>query len=471
MMLDFETHHYRLARHYLNKLRAAENAFRRGHENAEYAQEMFDQEWLQIRQWWAWTAAQDDDTSAQLCSAFSLVGAELLSVRLHPHERLQLWEAGLAAAQRLGDAPAEMVHLFLLARTQTRVGLRDVALNATHQALAIAERLNDRLYIGRLSTLLGNILYRQDEYEQALPLFEKALAFATELDEKIDMGLAVNGLGHISHIQGDYENSIRYDSEYLRIAEVTGQPYDVCMALRNLSGTAMQMGDEAAAIEYAERCVTLCEAIGYQTCLVGVLVILGDLVAARGDLVASRGYYLRSLAISREIDHPTNEALTLCQLGRLSRLLGDIPASLEYHEAALVLSEAIGERWYSASALLEMASTFRTIHDIRQACLKLWEGLEIASTFQSAIMQVIYLLEAALLWNAQGDLPQAAQWLGVLEANFSILPTESYADYQLLQEKLAHVELATAVEQGKSLNLDNVMAELLQQLKVVLFGK
>ncbi|MBZ0315953.1 MAG: tetratricopeptide repeat protein [Anaerolineae bacterium] len=464
-----ENVHYRMAQHYLSKLRAAEAAYQRGHENWEHALAVFDHEWLQIKQWWLWAAAHveegADQQFASLCKEFSLAGGELLAARLYPQERLQLMEAGLTAARLLHDQRAEMVHLYYLARTYTRIGQRDTAMNLAQQLLTLAERLNNRLYKAKAFNVMGMVFYHTDNYEQAQRMYGQALAISSALGEKSEMGLAVNGLGHIAHIQADFENARRYDGEYLAIAEATGQPYDVCMALRNLSGTALHMGDEPAAVAYAERCVTLCEAIGYKTCLVGILVILGDLISARGDLVQAREYYQRSLALSREVNHPANEALALCQLGRLSRQLGDLPASLGYLEAVLEVSEAIGERWYGANALLEMTSTLRVANRIEEALVKWAAGLEMAAALQSPVIQGIYLLEAAWLWYEQGYMEEATLWLGFLKANWGILVSEGHADYaelySKLEARLGQIAFAAVLETGKTLNLEHIMQGLL----------
>lgn len=464
-----ENVHYRMAQHYLSKLRAAEAAYQRGHENWEHALALFDHEWLQIKHWWHWAAAQVEEGAGQqvanLCKEFSLAGGELLAVRLYPQERLQLMEAGLTAARLLYDQRAEMVHLYYLARTYTRVGQRDTAMNMGQQVLTLAKRLNNRLYKAKAYNVMGMVFYHTDNFEQAHRMYGQALAISSALGEKSEMGLAVNGLGHVAHILGDFENARHYDGEYLAIAEATGQPYDVCMALRNLSGTAMHMGDEPAAVAYAERCVTLCEAIGYKTCLVGILVILGDLLSARGDLVQARDYYQRSLALSREINHPANEALALCQLGRLSRQLGDLPASLGYLEAVLEVSEAIGERWYGANALLEMASTLRVANHMPEALVKWATGFEMAAALQSPVIQGIYLLEAAWLWYEQGYMQEAARWIGFLKANWGLLVPEAHADYvelcDKLEARLGQTSFADILESGKALNLEHIMQGLL----------
>lgn len=465
-----ENRNYDLAQHYLAVLRSIAVAYRRGHDNFDYALTLFDQEWLQIKHQWAWTVTHmgDDDEIVRLCQKFSMVGAEVLMVRLPPGECEELFEAGLVAARLLHHPQGEMIHLYLLARTKSRSGSRDRAMLYAQQALALAEQVNDRLYVGKILYIIGTLFYHQDEYEQAQRMYKRAFAISQKLNETIDMGFALTGLGHVAHSQGDFASSRKFDEQYLQIAETNGQPYDICMALRNLSTTTLHMGDVQAATRYAERCVALSEAIQYKSCLMGALIILGDLTATHGNLLQSWEYYQRGLAISHEVSHFENEALALCQLGRLSRLLGDMPASFEYLQAAFDLAERVGDRWYCTSALLEMASTFRVAHDLPQAHTRLVQGLEIAYAIQNPIILAIYLLEAAWLWYEQGHMTQAAYWLGFLESNFSLLTPEAHAEYHELYQNLA-IELGPtsftrALEQGRALDLESIVQGLWHEL-------
>lgn len=462
---------YTMAHLYLNKLRAAEAAYRRGHENCDYGLAMFDQEWLQIKQWQNWAAAhaKEDAEIARLCKDFFRDGAELLTVRLHPLERLEWIVAGLEAARQLGDKQAEMVHLYLMGRTQRRLGLFELAMESSKQALSLAKKLRNRLYISKISNVIGAVLYFQNEYEQAQVAYTQALEISKEIGERHETGLAVNGLGTICQMKGDYAASRDYTLEYLAISEANGQPYNVCMALRNLSMINLYLGDEDAAIRYAEQCIPVCEAIGFQTGLIGVLIVLGDLAAAQCRFIQSNDYYQRGLEIARQISHPTNEAFVLCQLGRLYRLMGDFTGSLSYLDEALALSHKIGERWYSANALIEMAAGFRVMGDTRQAGEKLHAGLEIALTIQSSALHTIYLLEGTLLGYAQGEVEQATLRLGLLVENFKLLPAESYPDYHQLSEQLelalGRVEFEAAIEHGKTLDFDTTVRELLTSLR------
>jgi tetratricopeptide (TPR) repeat protein len=463
-----ENLHYRMAQYYLNKLHAIASTYERGHHHSTGAVAKFDQEWSQIQQLQDWSAAHssDDNEIAQLCLEYPLAGAELLRLRQHPEERLEWLEVGLASARRLDHSRAEMMLVFQLGRTHSRLGSNTDAQAFAEQAIALARQLEELLYVCKSLNLLGNIFYGQDEYERSRTAKESALALSEELNEKREMGSALNGLGNVALSQNDYKRAQKYFSRYLEISEAHGEPMDICIALHNLSLATEEMGDHQAATSYAERCIAFCRAIGYQLGLANGLELLGGLAAAQGNLAEARDYIQQSLEISRVIGNRSNEAFALYQLGGLHFQLGDIPASLDCLEAALDLAKQLGERWYSALALRLIAEVLRSVGDTQGACQKLHEGMEIVSSFQSSAIRVKYLLEAALLWRDQGYVDQAALWIGLVGQHVSKLTPEERNLYdhlrQNLKAELGETQFTIALDQGKILNLDSVMQELLR---------
>jgi tetratricopeptide (TPR) repeat protein len=465
-----ETAQYRLAKYYLGRLRAAESAYRRGHEHSTDALALFDQEWSQIKRWRAWAEAHaaDDDEIARLCEQYPQAGVDLFLMRQHPLECLEWQEAGLSAALQLNDQHAEMAHLFLLGGTYTDLGTLDRAQDFLQQALTLARQLGDRLYISRILIGLGSIFYTRDDYERARSAHEQALAISRELDARHEMGRAYNGLGNVALSQSDLTRAFDYYSRYLEIAEATGQPQTICMALRNLSTVTRKSGDERAATIYAERSVALSRTIGFQTCLAESLAELGALALTRGSLLEAENYYQQSLAISRPLGHYSNQAFVSIQLGYVFRQLGDVQASLGYFEAGLAASELIGERWYMTIALMNMADVARLLGNTDDAYQTLRKGLEVVCTFQSSAIRAKYVLEAALLWHDTGELEQTAGWLGLLQACVSQLTVEQQKLYRqllaALETELGQEQLAAAVERGKDLDLDAEIAALLRIL-------
>lgn len=450
---------YRLARYYLDRLRAADAAFRRGHENALSGLTLLDCEWSQIRQWQTWAAqhATEDAAIARLCVAFTHVGEDILLLRQTPSEWLQWLDGGLRAAVFLSDSSAEMLHRFLLGRVHMLLGASERALAWAESALTLAREQNNSLYMCRSLNLLGSLFHMQDRYDRSKMVYEQALALSRELDAKPELGVALNGLGNIAMTQSRLQQALEYYTDYLQIAETLGRTNDIAAALYNLGQALLQMGDYSMATASAERCVMLCRSVRNHRFLAEALGLLGQLASARENLLEAQSYYEQSLKVSHEIGYRLNEAFMLLQLGYLHYQLGQVAVALDNLEASFALATAIGDRWYRALAVRSMAEVFRGTGDLPHAHQKLSEGLEIVRTFESGAIRAKYLLQAASIWHDEGNVEQAALWTGLLEQHTQGLNAEQrrrLAELRSgLEAQIAPEEFRALLECGKTLNL------------------
>ena len=84
---------------------------------------------------------------------------------------LDLYQESLAIYQRLGDALEAGRTLNSSLQSLIYLGRYPEAMDYAEQAREIFERLGDRLRLARLDANMGNILYRQDRFEEALELY------------------------------------------------------------------------------------------------------------------------------------------------------------------------------------------------------------------------------------------------------------------------------------------------------------
>src|SRR5262245_42380046 len=124
------TARYRLARHYLDKLRATNDTYRRGNESMVFALAAFDQEWSQIKHWQAWVngRASIDDEAKSLSSAYAEAGTDLLALRQDPRERLVWLDTALVSARETGNRRAEIQHLIAMGEAHESLSAYEAAI-------------------------------------------------------------------------------------------------------------------------------------------------------------------------------------------------------------------------------------------------------------------------------------------------------------------------------------------------------
>src|SRR5688572_18238468 len=102
-MASFHAALIRHATYYESELRRAKELYAVGNEHIQQGLAIFDLEWLNIRAGQAWAASNSvsDKIATQLCSDYSLAGAQLLYIRIHPIEQMRWLQSALTAARYL----------------------------------------------------------------------------------------------------------------------------------------------------------------------------------------------------------------------------------------------------------------------------------------------------------------------------------------------------------------------------------
>ena len=163
--------HLRLARHYEQVARAADDLYNQGGDKVLQGLALFDLEWPHIRAGQAWAAAhaEDDAVAALLCILYPDAAAHFLPIRLHPRDRIAWLEPALQAARRLGHERAEGSHLNNLGMVYADKGEWDRAIELYEQALEIYEQVVDIHGIAQTTNnlgddyhILGNLLEAQN---------------------------------------------------------------------------------------------------------------------------------------------------------------------------------------------------------------------------------------------------------------------------------------------------------------------
>jgi tetratricopeptide (TPR) repeat protein len=463
-----QTTRYRLARHYLGKLRAAAAAFRQGHENSTYGLTLFDRDWPQIKQWQAWSAARaDQDTAAaSVCAEYPQAGAEILALRQSPQERIEWLEIGLKAAQLQGDQKRELVQLYYLALTH-RDQKSTAAEEYASKAVNLARTLGDKRYVGRSLVLLGEINRMSNHYPAAQSFLEEGLAVLLKAGTRADLGLAYRGLGLLAWVRGDWLRSRDYQIQSLAIATELGREVEICNVLVDLSLPTWVLGDLSGARIYLEQCIARCRAIGYHRVLALSLNILAQSDEELGQLAEARQHYEEAIAIGRTMGILWDMSSALRNYGDLLYKLGDYAAALNHLEESLVLARAQSNRSSIAVSLRFLVEVYGKLGDLDRARRNLHEGLMIIRDFNVPLRKAHMIMTAVSLWQDRGKVAQAAEWLGTL-LNFPDLPEQEQGVVQNLRERfeaeLSNEQITAAIDRGKTLNLDDVIAAALAEL-------
>jgi tetratricopeptide (TPR) repeat protein len=194
--------------------------------------------------------------------------------RGHLHEQLSTWEAGLAAAQELGDSTIEGLAHRLLGQAYARSRLLTEALDHLYRGRELAKEAGDthgeaRSYYDlimvwkqknddqvalnhakeafRLFQTLGNPVWKAEalermgwhqarlgDYVEARASCEQALELFRQKSNRQGQAITLDTLGYIAHHRGEYAQALEYFHESLELCRGLGATYDEADILEHL---------------------------------------------------------------------------------------------------------------------------------------------------------------------------------------------------------------------------------------------
>lgn len=455
---SLQTTQHRLARHYLNKLRTADTAYRRGQSSISYGLTLFDQEWEQIRHWQAWAAKQraSDDASAQLCKEFPLAGLEVMSNRCNAADHAVWLKAALESAQQFHDSEAECTLYYELAMIYYRLGTLERVEHLANQLLILGEAVSDLLSIQRAVHLLGVFAEERGRYAEAECYYQRALQLSMELGVDDERGRALNGLGAIAFYRGDYEKAYSYLSQQLELMEATGKKNKICHALISMGRILIGLKAYDRAEAYLQRAVSMCRTLGFRRLLGVGLLNLGESAAQQNQLETARNCFEEGIQAVRSTNTQRQVIRGLTMLGDIYMRLGDLPEALAHLQEGLHLARDAGLPRHICDLQRNLANTYLAMNDLDAARCALREALTLAQRLESSPQKVAAVSSAIAYFQRLGLHEQVALWEEPILDQPLREPTGREIEASLGDEAFKQ-----ALVQGKVRSLDEVVAQIL----------
>jgi predicted ATPase len=314
---------------------------------------------------------------------------------------------------------------------------------------------------------LGASCNRGGDYAQAMHYLEAALTLARQVNDTQAEIAALSTLGQIASEQGDYDTAKQHLDEVLSLARARHDRTHIALALSTLGSIAWRWGD----LEQAERCLqeglVIYRELGNQRRIPRILNSLGILAVLQERFDQAEAYWEEGFAMVQEMGDRQVMADTLNNLGYINHHhLGNLEKARRYYQESLSIGQEIGHRHGATSTL----SNLGHLHVLMGEHAPAWEFLRQALSESMAIGVAPLTLDAlvgvARLRAETGQGDSAAELLGVVLSHPSVeVDSAQVAETILagLRDVLPAERLETAIERGKTLELNAVVAELLAE--------
>jgi tetratricopeptide (TPR) repeat protein len=323
---------------------------------------------------------------------------------------------------------AERAELLIsIGTSHNRLGDHAQTVQHLEAGLALARQVNAPQVEIQALCALGQAASEQGDYDAAKKHLDEALTLARERGDRTSEASALSMLGSIAWRWGDIEQVGQWVQESLAIYRELGHRQRIPRLLNLLGIVAIMQEDYGQAEAYWEEGLSLIQEMGDRLAMADVLNNLGYINHHNlQNLEKAKRYYIESLSIGREIGHRQGATSTLSNLGHLHILLGEHALAWEYLREALSESMAIGLTPLTLDALAGVA----------------------------------------LLRSETGQADSAAEMVGLIVNHPSVgVDSVQVAETILdgLRDTLVTEQLEAALERGKTMELNAIVAELLAE--------
>ncbi len=353
-----------------------------------------------------------------------------------------------------------------------RAGEQALQTSAFAEAVAAFERvlalLPEEEYAKRSNLLvrLGYAWAQTGAYSTATEHLQAGLTLARSIAEERITIEALSGLSMIASRRGDYQEARRLEKEALDMACSLGDCRLMALALRRLGIAAISLREYTEASRCFRESLTLYERIGEQEGIAACLNNLGVAALYLGDYGTATSYFERSLEIRRSLRDRWGIAGCYTNLGLLAHYQGNYTTAVRRYQASLALARELGDRQGIARNLSNLSQALIALKRNETAKRCCQEALTEAHAIGAIPLVLGTLAGLAEIAAHAGRHRWAAELLGLAlhhPATNADVAKAAEPALSFLRTQMPAEALETALEEGKFLNLEDTIQELLAE--------
>ena len=333
--------------------------------------------------------------------------------------------------------------------------------------LALAQEIGREKLEAEALNGLAQVAIRRGDYREAYHLAEKTLVLAEQVGERPIAAAALRRLGAVAYYQGDLRVSQHHMENALALEEEVGNLWGMAACLNTLGHIEFARGNYADAFSYYQRSLALFRAVGDRQSVVTCLNSLANVAVYQGDYLTSIHYYEDALAVSKELDARQDIAGALLGLGWANLRLGEYLQAIRFSEESLALFREIGERGAASICLNNLGHAAAGMGQEEKAKRYYLEAMAEAQKIGAQPILLEALAGLAGLVARAGRHRRAAELLGLVlyhPASYTDVAKAAEPALKFLRTCMPAEALETALEEGKFLDLEDVVRELLAEI-------
>jgi predicted ATPase/Tfp pilus assembly protein PilF len=384
-------------------------------------------------------------------------------------EARQIYEAEMSGVDAMGIPMITVAYRQQLGEVLHALGENAAAKKLFEEALVVSKDMGTRRMTAYIFTSLGNVAHSAGHFEEARHYYEESLVTFRDIGDRVGVAEALTALGGGFFSLGEYLQSKQANQEALVMYRDIGDIRGTANSLAQLGVACRTLGEFVQALTYFEECLVLRRQMGNRVEIIDVLGHLSRTEVYWGNFEAGINWNEQILDYRQEADSIPMfwASYKGNQLDILTRM-GDFQAvvqTIEYLKSVFPLEKA--PKFGQVVMLNDLGWAQRELGNLVEAERNLRESLQIAAEIHSPPWEMLSIIQLAALTGTKGDTGHAVEWLSFARTNhYTMFSEKSLAEQYLerLQAMLPPDEFAAAIERGKTLMLETVVQQLLDEI-------
>jgi tetratricopeptide (TPR) repeat protein len=217
-------------------------------------------------------------------------------------DAMNLGRKNLELARQSGN-PSEQCRLLIsMGQGALEMGDQASAQAYLEEAIAIAQKINDRSFEASALNNLANLVgFVQGDYALAKQYFEQVLQITRELGDRSRQAVAVANLGWAASMLGDFTAARAYYAQSLSSGRESGYRYNEAYTLLNLGAVLGIQGETDAALQSISQGLRMFQESGERNGEAWALFYCGHVALIRKDFAWASDLFHQSIAIRTEL--------------------------------------------------------------------------------------------------------------------------------------------------------------------------
>jgi predicted ATPase len=348
-----------------------------------------------------------------------------------------------------GDEMAQAEAHSLLGELLPREGQSEQARQHQKQAMAYFRQVSDQERLARSLRRMVAVCWRSGEHDETLRYFQQALPIHQAIEDKRGLAQLTNLLAGVYFVRNDMAQSLAYVQQAQALYQAIGDKLDAAVVTANLARIYCRLGQFALALAENQQAIEVSQELGDQSGLARDLSYQGYILAMLGEFDGGLDFYYRALEITQALGNQARIADFQAGVAAVYAAQGDEETALAYYDLALPVLLEQGVPYHLVGPLLGKAellygrgewATARALGEQAWALVADSEMYEYL--WQSRLL-------AAKLDFAQGDEAAGRQQLAGLLAETKDEAEQAALTYELwrMTKEMAAAQTAVALYQ------------------------